>query len=169
MGGLLALKAAERMPISALVLLSPEAPRDLRPPARSFEIREVPDVYGSSVIGWATLPEKLLREQRDLTLEDVARVQHMLGQKPHESGAARRQMLQGIPVDPRPVTAVPKLVIGAALDQQVPVESSERLAEWLGASFEPFGAHSHYGLVIGENSYQQVAEAIRGFLEINRL
>jgi pimeloyl-ACP methyl ester carboxylesterase len=169
MGGLLALKAAERMPISAMVLLSPELPRDLRQPARSYEIREVPDVYGASVIGWATLPEKLLRDQRDLTLDDIQRIQHMLGQKPHESGTARRQMLQGIPVDPRPVVGVPKLVIGAALDRQVPVESSERLAEWLGASFEPFGAHSHYGLVIGENSYQQVAEAIRGFLEVNRL
>jgi pimeloyl-ACP methyl ester carboxylesterase len=169
MGGLLALKAAERMPISALVLLSSELPRDLRQPARSYEIREVPDVYGSSVIGWATLPEKLLRDQRDLTIDDVHRIQHMLGQKPHESGAARRQVLQGIPVDPRPVAGVPKLVVGAALDRQVPVESSERLAEWLGASFEPFGAHSHYGLVIGEQSYQQVADAIRGFLEVNRL
>ena len=169
MGGLLALKAAERMPISALILLSSELPRDLRMPARSHEIRGVPDVYGSSVIGWATLPEKLLRDKRDLTLDDVHRIQHMLGQKPHESGAARRQMLQGVPVDPRPIAAVPKLVIGAALDRQVPVESSERLAEWLGAEFEPFGAHSHYGLVVGEHSYQQVAEAIRGFLEAKRL
>jgi pimeloyl-ACP methyl ester carboxylesterase len=169
MGGLLGLKAAERMPISALVLLSPEAPRDIRPPARSYEIREVPDVYGPSVIGWATLPEKLLRDQRDLTLDDIARIQHMLGQKPHESGTARRQVLQGVPVDPRPIADIPKLVIGATLDRQVPVESSERLAEWLDATFEPFGAHSLYGLVIGENSFQQVAEAIRGFLEANRL
>ena len=112
MGGLLSLKAAERMPISGLVLLSSELPRDLRPPARSYEIREVPDVYGSSVVGWATLPEKLLRDQRDLTLDDVARIQHMLGQKPHESGLARRQMLQGVPVDPRPVVGIPKLVVG---------------------------------------------------------
>ena len=42
---------------------------------------------------------------------------------------------------------------------------SERLAEWLDADYEPFGAHSHYGLVVGENSFQQVADAIRGFLE----
>ena len=44
---------------------------------------------------------------------------------------------------------------------------SERLADWLGATYEPFGAHSHYGLVLGEKSYQQVADAIRGFLETN--
>jgi hypothetical protein len=43
------------------------------------------------------------------------------------------------------------------------------LAEWLGAEYEPFGAHSHLGLVIGESSHQQVAEAIRVFLDVNRL
>jgi hypothetical protein len=43
------------------------------------------------------------------------------------------------------------------------------VAEWLDAQFEPFGAHSHYGLVLGEQSFQQVAETIRGFLELNRL
>jgi hypothetical protein len=45
----------------------------------------------------------------------------------------------------------------------------ERLAEWLGAPYEPFGAHSHYGLVLGEQSYLQVAETLRTFLEANRL
>jgi hypothetical protein len=49
------------------------------------------------------------------------------------------------------------------------MEDSERLAEWLDATYEPFGAHSHYGLVLGETSYQQVAEAVRGFLETHRL
>ena len=169
MGGLLALKAAERMPIAGLVLLSSELPRDLRLPARSFELREIPDVYGKSVIGWATLPEKLVRDHRDLTIDDVMRIQHMLGQKPHESGAARRQVLQGVSVDRRPFMEIPRLVVGGGLDQVVPEEASERLAEWLGAEYEPFGAHSHYGLVLGEQSHQQVAEAIRGFLETNRL
>jgi pimeloyl-ACP methyl ester carboxylesterase len=169
MGGLLALKAAERMPIVGLVLLSAELPRDLRVPARSHELREIPDVYGKSVVGWATLPEKLQRDDRDLTIDDVMRIQHLLGQKAHESGAARRQMLQGISVDRRPVADVPKLVIGGGLDRVVPEEASERLADWLGAEYEPFGAHSHYGLVLGEQSHQQVAEAIRMFLEVNRL
>jgi hypothetical protein len=51
----------------------------------------------------------------------------------------------------------------------VPEPLSEAVATWLGADYEPFGAHSHYGLIVGEESYQQVAEAIRGFLEANRL
>lgn len=169
MGGLLVLKAAERMAISGLILLSSELPRDLRPAARSHQLREIPDVYGKSVVGWATLPEKLQRDHRDLSIDDVIRIQHLLGQKPHESGAARRQMIQGVSVDRSPLAEVPKLVIGAGLDLTVPEESSERLAEWLGAEYEPFGAHSHYGLVLGETSHQQVAEAIRIFLETNRL
>jgi pimeloyl-ACP methyl ester carboxylesterase len=169
MGGLLALKAAERMPISAIVLISAELPRDLRLSARPHELREVPPVYGRSFLGWATLPEKLQRDHRDLTLDDVMRIQHLLGQKPHESGAARRQMLQGVSVDRRPLVEIPKLVIGGGLDRTVPEEQSERLAEWLGAEYEPFGAHSHYGLVLGEQSHQQVAESIRSFLDVNRL
>ena len=169
MGGLLALKAAERMPISGIVLLSPELPRELRPVARSYELREIPEVYGRSVIGWETLPERLLRDHRDLTLADVLRIQHLLGQKPHEAGAARRQMLGGVSVDRRGVEAVPRLVIGGGLDRTVTADDSERLAEWLDAEYEPFGAHSHYGLVIGESSYQQVADSIRGFLETHRL
>jgi len=65
--------------------------------------------------------------------------------------------------------SAPKLVIGAGLDRYVPEPSSERLAEWLGADYEPFGAHSHFGLVLGESSHLQVAEAMRAFLEANHL
>jgi pimeloyl-ACP methyl ester carboxylesterase len=169
MGGLLALKAAERAAIAGLVLISPEPPRDLRAAARQHELREVPDVYGRGTVGWSTLPEKLQRDHRDLSLADVLRIQHLLGQKPHESGRARRQMLSGVAVDRRPFAELPRLVIGAGLDRLVPEETSERVAEWLGAEYEPFGAHSHYGLVVGEESHQQVAEAIRGFLEAHRL
>ena len=169
MGGLLALKAAERMPISGLVLLSPETPRELRVPARPHELRKIPDVYGKAMIGWETLPERLLRDERDLTLADVLRIHHLLGQKPHEAGAARRQMLAGVPIDRRGIREIPCLVVGAGLDRTVPMAESERLAEWLDATYEPFAAHSHYGLVAGETSFQQVADAIRGFLEANRL
>ncbi|MGP1673673.1 MAG: alpha/beta fold hydrolase [Candidatus Limnocylindrales bacterium] len=169
MGGLLALKAAERVAIGGLVLIGSQLPRDLRPAARSHELREVPDMYGRSVIGWETLPEKLVRDERDLALSDVLKIQHLLGQKPHESGTARRQMLVGIPVDRRVVAEVPRLVIGGGLDRAVSLDDAERLATWLGAEFEPFGAHSHFGLIAGEESHAQVAEAIRVFLDVHRL
>ena len=169
LGGLLAMKAAERHPIGGLVLISSEVPGELRLPAHQHELREIPELYGRSLIGWETLPEKLQRNHRDLTIPDILRIQHLMGQKPHESGRARRAMLRGIRVDRRIFAEVPRLVIGGGLDVQVPAETSERLAEWLDAPYEPFGAHSHYGLVVGEGSHQQVAEAIRAFLEANRL
>ncbi len=169
MGGLLVLKAVERVPVAGIVLVAPELPSELRVPALPHELRDVPDVYGRAQIGWETLPEKLVRDHRDLTLADVLRIQHLLGQKPRESGRARREMMAGVPVDRRRLMEVPRLVIGGGLDLHVPEGDVERLADWLGAEYEPFGAHSHYGLVLGETSYLQVAEAVRAFLEAHRL
>jgi len=169
MGGLLAMKAAERHRPSALILLSSELPEGVRPPARAFELSEIPESYGRAQIGWATLPEKLQREHRDLTLADVLRIQHLLGQKPRESGRARRSMLRGVQVARERVSGMPVLVIGAGLDRLVPEESSLQLADWLGADYEPFGAHSHFGLVLAEQGYLQVAERIKAFLESHKL
>jgi pimeloyl-ACP methyl ester carboxylesterase len=169
MGGLLALKAAERRPLAGLVLIASELPADIRRPSQAHEIRDVPDVYGRSLLGWETLPEWLQRDHRDLTLDDIKRIQHLLGQKAHESGRARRTMLRGVAVQPSVFEAIPRLVIAGGLDQAVDLESSERLASWLGAEFEPFGAHSAYGLILGEQSFGQVADSIRGFLELHRL
>ena len=169
MGGLLAMKAAERHPSAGLVLVASELPRDLRAPSQPHEIRDVPDVYGRSLLGWETLPEWLQRDHRDLSLDDIRRVQHLLGEKPHESGRARRTMLRGVVVNPDAFGAIPRLVIAGGLDRAVDLEASERLATWLGAQFEPFGAHSAYGLILGEQSFTQVADTIRGFLELHRL
>ncbi len=169
MGALLALKAAERRAIAGLILVAPEAPLDVRGRVEPHEIRDVPDVYGKDQIGWATLPERLRRDHADLTLADVLRIQHLMGQKPRESGRARRTMLRGVRVDPEPFGSVPRLVIAGGIDRAVSLDQAEQLAAWLGAEFQPFGAHSHYGLVLGEESHQQVADTIRSFLEANRL
>ena len=169
LGALLVLKAIERAPVSSYVLIAPELPRDLRDPVRPHVVRDIPDAYGREMLGWDTLPEKLVREHRDLTLGDVLRIGHLLGQKAFESGRAKRQVLGGVPVDRGALPDVPRLVIGGGLDRYVPEPDVERLAEWLDAAYEPFGAHSHFGLVLGEHSYLQVAETLRGFLEANRL
>lgn len=169
LGGLLVLKALERAPAAGYALVAPELPAQLRDPARPLVVRDVPDAYGKAVIGWETLPEKLLREHRDLTLTDVLRIQHLMGQKPYESGRARREVLQGVPVDPGALPDVPRLVVAAGLDERVAEPDVERLAAWLDAQYEPFGAHSHFGLVLGEQGYLQVAETLRAFLETHRL
>jgi pimeloyl-ACP methyl ester carboxylesterase len=169
MGALLILKALERHSAAAPVLLSPELPAQLRTPAQPHELRDVPDVYGKERIGWSTLIEKLARGERDLSVDEVRRIQHLLGQKPRESGRARRQVIAGIPIDRSVVAGRPVLVIGAGLDRIVPEPDSERLAGWLGAAYEPFGAHSHFGLLLSDAGYAQVAETVRAFLEEHRL
>ena len=166
MGGLLAMKVAEQRPISALILLSPALPAELLEPPPAHMVRLLPRQYKRELIGWDGAPEVIQRQNPDLTVADTMRVQHMMGM---ESGQARREMLEGISVSLDEIPDVPRLVIGAGLDRYFPEADSERLADWLGADYVPFGAHTHYGLVTGQESYEQVAEAIRLFLESRRL
>ncbi|MGH2407323.1 MAG: alpha/beta hydrolase [Candidatus Limnocylindrales bacterium] len=167
LGGLLSLKAAERGQVAGIVLISPALPGSLRPVARLHQLRTVPEIFRRDFVGWAGLPEQIRRRNPDLTIADVLRVQHMMG---GESGLARRQVLAGIDVDRAAFAEdLPMLVVGGGLDRLHPEPDSERLAEWLGAEYQPYGAHSHYGLVLGEEAYEQVATAIRAFLEAHRL
>jgi pimeloyl-ACP methyl ester carboxylesterase len=170
MGGLLALKAAaERAGVAGLVLVDAELPAELRPPVKPHVVRDLPVAYGRAAIGWDTPPEKLQRENRDLTLDDVLRVKHLLGQKPRESGRVRGDMLAGVPVARALLGDVPRLVVGSGLDGSAAAVAAERLASWLGAEHEQYGAHSHYGLVLGTESHRQVADRVRAFLETHHL
>jgi pimeloyl-ACP methyl ester carboxylesterase len=166
LGGLLALRLAQEVPISALILISPALPAQLLPPPPAHVVRLLPHQYRRELVGWDAPVDVLARQNPDLTRADVMRVQHMMG---IESGAARRQMLEGVSVDLAALPHVPRLVIGGGLDRFFPEADSEKLAEWLNADYLPFGAHSHHGLVVGEESYEQVADAIRSFLESHRL
>ena len=121
-------------PVAAYVLIAPEPPSDLREPARPHVVRDIPDAYGRAELGWETLPEKLLREHRDLTLADVLRIQHLLGQKPSESGAREAPGAPRRAGGPAALPDVPRLVIGGGLDTQVPEPDVERLADWLGCA-----------------------------------
>ena len=166
MGGLIAMRAAEEQHVAGLVLISPALPAELRTPPRLHVLRDIPDTFDRELVGWQSLPEQLRRTNPDLAIEDVLRVQHLMGR---ESGAARRTMLTGVQVARERLEGTPSLVIGGGLDRWFPEPDSERLAAWLGAQYEPFGAHSHYGLVLGSEGYEQVAETIRHFLESHRL
>lgn len=166
LGALLAMKLAEGREIDALVLISPAMPSPLRPVPPPHVVRLVPALYQNELIEWAGTHEQVQRQNQDLTIADIRRIQHLMGA---ESGAARRQMLAGVHVDRDRLPDVPILVIGAGLDRQFPEADSARLAEWLGAEYQPFGAHSHYGTVLGEQGFDQVADTIRLFLEHHRL
>jgi pimeloyl-ACP methyl ester carboxylesterase len=166
MGGLLALKMAQERPVSGVILLSPALPAALLPPPPPHMIRLLPREYRRELLDWDGPIDALQRQNPDLTNADVMRVQHMMGA---ESGAARRQMLEGVSVDLDQLPQVPKLVVGAGLDRFFPDADSARLAEWLGADHVSFNANSHYGLIIGERSYEPVADTIRNFIETHRL
>jgi pimeloyl-ACP methyl ester carboxylesterase len=166
LGGLLALKVAEELPISALILLSPALPAPLLPPPPAHVVRLMPRQFKREMIGWHGAVEQIQRQNSDLSAADVARVQHLMGA---ESGAARRQMLEGVAVDRTRLPAVPRLVIGAGGDRLFPASDTARLAEWLEADYRLFADHSHYGLLAGADSHQPVVGAVREFLEAHRL
>lgn len=166
LGGLLTLKLAESEALAGLVLISPGVPAGVPTGPRPRFMGGSAPHYRRDVVGWQGTPQQLLRANPDLSRTDVLRVQHMMSA---ESVAARQAMLTGVPLDPVAIAAVPTLVIGGGLDRLFPAPDSERLADWLGAQYEVFGAHSHYGLVVGEHSFQQVADTIRAFLEAHRL
>jgi pimeloyl-ACP methyl ester carboxylesterase len=165
-GGLLALAVAAVREVAGIVLISPALPAPIRPEAPSHVVRLVPPIFRGELIGWAGAPEHIRRQNPDLSMADVRRVGHLMGVG---SGAARRRMLEGYRIDREALGAQPRLVLGGGLDRLFPEPESERLAEWLGAAYQPFGAHSHYGMVIGEEAHEQVAEAVRAFLESHRL
>ena len=80
-----------------------------------------------------------------------------------------RAILGGVPVGPELVAGVPTLVIGSGVDGGAAALAAERLAAWLGAEQEQFGAASHYGLLLAEEGHRQVADRVRSFLEAHHL
>ena len=166
LGGLLALKVAERLPIAGLILFSPALPAPLLPPPPAHVVRLLPRQFRRELIGWDGAVEHIQRQNSDLSVADVARVQHLMGA---ESGAARRRMLEGVAVDRQALPDVPRLVIGGGQDRLFGEADSARLADWLDAEYRPFEGHSHYGLLAGADSHQPVADAVRDFLDTHRL
>ncbi|MBA2253993.1 MAG: alpha/beta fold hydrolase, partial [Chloroflexi bacterium] len=166
LGGLLAMRLAERRAVAALVLLSPALPAGLRQPAPIHVLRAVPSIFRREAIGWQVMPEQLRRLDPDLTIADAMRVQHLMGA---ESGRAHQDVLAGVPVDLAALARLPSLVIGGGLDRLHPAQDSEDLAAALGAEYLLYGTQSHFGLLAGEESYEPVAEGVRSFLERHKL
>ncbi len=166
LGALLALKMAEVQEVLGLVLIAPALPQPIRPESSPHVVRLVPAIFRQELIGWAGPSEAIRQQNPDLSAADVGRIQHLMGA---ESGVARRQMLAGVSVEPGSLTGTPALVVGGGRDRLFPAAECQRLAEWLGAEYQPFPDLSHFGLVVGERTYEPVVDAIRTFLEVHRL
>jgi pimeloyl-ACP methyl ester carboxylesterase len=166
-GALAAMLYAERSQTLGLVLLAPSPPADALPRRPSaLELKAVPGVYDATWWGWVQAPEKARELMPDMTDAEIEKMQEMLAGA-HESGSARRERMQGVHVDASRIH-VPSLVIGAGRDDVIHPSEARRTADLLGATYEFFPSASHFGLVMGSDSWPQVAQSVLGWLEERR-
>ena len=85
-----------------------------------------------------------------------------------ESGRARRERMQGIAIDTGALRDVPSLVIGAGRDDVIHPNEARVTADLLGAGYEYFPSATHFGLVMGERTWPEVAQSVLGWLEERR-
>ncbi|MGH2428983.1 MAG: alpha/beta hydrolase [Candidatus Limnocylindria bacterium] len=166
-GALAALLYAERNPVLGLVLLAPSPPAAALPRRPSeHELRAVPSVYDARWWGWIAPMDQLRETMPDMDHDELFKMQELLAGA-RESGRARRERMQGVEVDTGGID-VPTLVIGAGRDDVIHPTEARRTADLLGATYEYFPSASHFGLVMGSESWPQVAGSVLGWLEERR-
>ncbi len=167
-GALATLMYAERSPVLGLVLLAPSPPAGALPRRpEEHELRAVPAMYDAAWWGWTASMEQMRERMPDMDDEDLEKMTEMLSGA-RESGRARRERMLGVPIDTSRLVDVPSLVIGAGLDEVVHPTEARRTADLLGAGFEYFPSASHFGLVMGERTWPEVAASVLGWLEERR-
>ena len=167
-GALAALMHAERRTPLGLILLAPSPPAAALPRRpEDHELRAVPSVYDAAWWGWTGTPEELRERMPDMDEQDLEKMTELMDGA-RESGLARRERMQGVPVDPTSLRDVPSLVIGAGRDDVIHPNEARRTADLLGASYEYFPSASHFGLVMGEDTWREVAASVHGWLEERR-
>jgi pimeloyl-ACP methyl ester carboxylesterase len=167
MGALAAMLHTEQNRVLGLVLLAPSPPAGALPRRPSeHELKAVPPVYDASWWGWLQPWDRLIDAMPDMNEDELEKMQEMLAGA-RESGSARRERMMGVPVDAARI-AVPALVIGAGLDDVIHPSEARRTADLLGATYEYFPSASHFGLVMGSESWPQVAGSVLGWLEERR-
>jgi pimeloyl-ACP methyl ester carboxylesterase len=167
-GALATLMYAERSPVLGLVLLAPSPPAGALPRRpEEHELRAVPAIYDAAWWGWTGSMEQMRERMPDMDDEDLEKMSELLAGA-RESGRARRERMLGVPIDTSRLVDVPSLVIGAGLDEVVHPTEARRTADLLGAGFEYFPSASHFGLVMGERTWPEVAASVLGWLEERR-
>jgi pimeloyl-ACP methyl ester carboxylesterase len=167
-GALAAILHAERHPVLGLVLLAPSPPAAALPRRPDeHELRAVPAIYDAAWWGWTGSRDELRERMPDMDDAELEQMSELLSGA-HESGLARRERMQGVPIDVTRFTDVPSLVIGAGLDEVIHPTEARRTADLLGASYEYFPSASHFGLVMGSRTWPEVAASMLGWLEEHR-
>jgi pimeloyl-ACP methyl ester carboxylesterase len=167
-GALAAMLHAERHPVLGLVLLAPSPPAAALPRRPDeYELRAVPAIYDAAWWGWTGSRDELRERMPDMEDEELEKMSELLAGA-HESGRARRERMQGVPIDAARLAELPSLVIGAGLDEVIHPTEARRTADLLGASYEYFPSASHFGLVMGARTWPEVAQSVLGWLEEHR-
>ena len=167
-GALAGLMYAERNPVLGMVLLAPSPPAAALPRRPDeHELKAVPAVYDAAWWGWTGSREELRERMPDMDDQDIEKMTELLDGA-RESGLARRERMLGIPIDPSGLIDTPSLVIGAGMDDVIHPTEARRTADLLGASYEYFPSATHFGLVMGEHTWPEVAQSVLGWLEERR-
>jgi pimeloyl-ACP methyl ester carboxylesterase len=167
-GALAGLMYAERNPVLGMVLLAPSPPAAALPRRPDeHELKAVPAVYDAAWWGWTGSREELRERMPDMDDQDIEKMTELLDGA-RESGLARRERMLGIPIDPSGLMDTPSLVIGAGMDDVIHPTEARRTADLLGASYEYFPSATHFGLVMGEHTWPEVAQSVLGWLEERR-
>lgn len=153
MGGILALKAAERLKPRAIVLVNSVPPAGVEW-SRRQQREEVPDV-----IEWSKSP---LKETADALWDSTQEVIEWAHERwRDESGAVLRALREGMPAES---PACPVLVIASDKDTDIPPEVSRQVAEKYSADFVLYHEMSHVGPLLGKRA-RSVAKHTLGWLE----
>jgi len=167
-GALAAMLHAERHPVLGLVLLAPSPPADALPRRPDeHELHAVPAVYDAAWWGWTGSREELRERMPDMDDDELEKMSELLAGA-HESGRARRERMQGVPIDVTRFIDIPSLVIGAGLDDVIHPTEARRTADLIGASYDYVPSASHFGLVMGYRTWPEVAQNVLGWLEEHR-
>ncbi|MEO6578887.1 MAG: alpha/beta fold hydrolase [Candidatus Limnocylindria bacterium] len=167
-GALASMLYAERHPVLGLVMLAPSPPAAALPRLpEEHELRAVPAIYDAAWWGWTGSLDELRERMPDMESDEIEKMSELLiGAK--ESGRARRERMNGVPIDPSRFADVPSLVIGAGLDEVIHPNEARHTAELIGASYEYFPSASHFGMVMGARTWPEVAQSVLGWLEEHR-
>ncbi len=167
-GALAAMLHAERHPVLGLVLLAPSPPAAALPRRpEEHELRAVPAIYDAAWWGWTGSRDELRERMPDMEDDEIEKMSELLiGAK--ESGRARRERMNGVPIDASRFADIPSLVIGAGLDEVIHPNEARHTADLIGASYEYFPSASHFGLAMGARTWPEVAQSVLGWLEEHR-
>lgn len=162
MGGLIALKLAERGCASAAVLVSPAPPRGI--PIFSWTLARRMVAYLPAILRSREVVARF-DDLRALVLnrmppgEQVEAFQHFVP----DSGRAGRELILGaVRVDPDAI-ACPLLVVGADADRFLPPRIARRVAQIYGARFVLVHGHGHAS--IHEPGWDGIAAEIASWLD----